>query len=64
MNEKPSSSSKSREIADPGGVTKAPVFWFVSCFSFVSSGVGSGVLRVSGMNMRLESMFLRFLGGK
>jgi hypothetical protein len=42
----------------------APVFLFVSSFSFVSSGVGSGVLGVSGMNTRLDSMFLRFLGGK
>ena len=64
VNEKPSSSSKRRERADPGGVTKAPVFWFVSCFSFVSSGVGSGVLGVLGMNTRLDSMFLRFFGGK
>lgn len=64
VNEKPSSLSKRRERADPGGVTKAPVFSFVSCFSFVSSGAGNGVLRVSGMNTRLDSMFLRFLGGK
>ena len=64
MNEKPSSSSKIRERADPGGVMNAPVFWFVSSFSFVSSGVNSGVLRAPGMNTRLDSMFLRFLGGK
>ena len=64
VKEKPSSSSKRRERADPGGVTKAPVFWFVSCFSFVSSGVGSGVLGVLGMNTRLESMFLRLFGGR
>ena len=36
VNEKPSSSSKRRERADPGGVMNAPVFWFVSSFSFVS----------------------------
>ena len=64
VNEKPSSSSKRRERADPGGVTNAPVFSFVSCFSFDSFGVGSGVLRVSGMNTRLDSLFWRFFGGR
>jgi len=64
VNEKPSSSSKKRERADPDGMTNAPVFLFVSSFSFVFSGVGNGVLGVSGMNMRLKSMFFRFLGGK
>ena len=64
VNEKPNSSSKRLEKADPGGVMKTPVFCFLSSFSFVSSGVGSGVLGVSGMNMRLDSIFLRFLGGR
>jgi hypothetical protein len=58
VNEKPSSFSKRHERADPGGVMKAPVF------SFASSGIYRDVLGVLGMNIRLESVFLRFLGGK
>ena len=54
-----------RGVREPTlGVTNAPFFWFVKSFSFVSSNEGRGVLTDSGMNMRLESMFLRFLGGK
>jgi len=61
----PSSRSKSLDRDKPGGVRNMP-FWFleVSFWSVVSSRLGRGWFGFSGTNMRLDSMSMRFLGGK
>ncbi|MBA7704686.1 hypothetical protein ES703_113504 [subsurface metagenome] len=61
----PSSCSKILDKAKPGGVRNMP-FWFleVSFSSVVFSRLGRGWFGFSGTNMRLDSMCMRFLGGK
>ena len=61
----PSSCSKILDSDKPGGVRNIP-FWFgaISFWSVVSSRLGRGWFGFSGMNMRLDSMSMRFLGGK
>lgn len=64
VNETPSCLSNSCDRAKPGGVRNTPSLRLGSSFSVISSGLGRGVFGVSGINMRLDSMFVRFFGGR
>ena len=64
MNDRRYSCSMRSEKANPGGVRKTPFAWSDVNLSEFSSAVGSLVFCSVGMNMRLELMFARFLGGR